>query len=91
MTTDICENKHGGAATSVEAFEKVEPKITLAHTEITDLLKHLTYGITSKEYAGIVGKSLNCISGRFSELAAMRKIIKTGQRRSGCAVWEVSK
>jgi len=52
---------------------------------------HLTNGLTAKEYAGIIGKGLNAVSGRFSELKKAHKIKITGDKREGCAVWEVSK
>jgi hypothetical protein len=91
MTTDICERKHCGAATSVEAFDKVEPTLRMVHQEILGLMIHLTNGLTAKEYAGITGKGLNAVSGRFSELKKANKIKITGDKREGCAVWEVSK
>jgi len=91
METDICERKHGGAETSQEAFEKVQPQIKIIHQEIIGLMEHLTNGLTSKEYAGIVGKGLNQISGRFSELSKMGMIVKTDIRREGCAAWKVAK
>lgn len=89
-TQDICERKHGGAETSQDAFKHAEASIKQTQQEILDLLQHLTLGITSKEYAAIVGKGINAISGRFSELAKMGRIHKTGDRRDGCAVWKVT-
>jgi predicted transcriptional regulator len=40
---------------------------------------------TSKEIAEFLNRPLNAISGRLSELKAIGKIEKTGQRRDGAA------
>ena len=89
MNEDICESKHGGVFTSQQAFERAKP--TLAKARLQVLLaveKSLDEGITSKEYAEQSGKTLNAISGRFSELARDGWIIRTDKTRNGAAVWK---
>jgi len=88
METDICENRHKGAATSRDAFEKIEPNLTKARTEVLLAVeKSGSNGITAKEYARNSGKFLNAVSGRFTELSRDGWIIRTDKRREGCSVW----
>lgn len=84
---DICSGKHGGAETSAEAFNAIAPSIATAQAAaLAWLLSRGRYGGTTKEYAAEVGKGLNEVSGRFSELKRDGLAVKTTGRRDGSAV-----
>lgn len=84
---DICENKHQQNAESIEANPNVSKKYKDRRRVFQIILK--TYrGITSKEIAEKMGRPLNCISGRISELKRDGSIEVIG-RRDGCAVLHV--
>lgn len=90
-TADICQNKHGGNAESQAAFESVEHSITKMQSYVfLEVSKSLSKGITSKEVAEALGKPLNAISGRLTELAREGWIDRTGERREGAAVWRAT-
>lgn len=78
---DICSSKHGGNAESVEANGRVDKR-----QGQRDVIATLTNArLTSKEIAVRLGKPLNCISGRLSELKMAGVIMPTGVRRDGSA------
>jgi len=79
---DICERKHGGNAESIAANPSQAAK-TIGRQEVMNTLGYSW--LTSKEIASLMGKDLNCISGRISELKALGMVEKTGVRRGGCA------
>jgi hypothetical protein len=84
---DICENRHRGAETSVAANKLASRSKAYWRGRIFNLIREAGQnGLTAKEAAGALGKPLNCISGRFSELAKDALIFKCG-RRDGAAVW----
>lgn len=87
LSDDICSNRHQQNAQSKEANKKV-------HKEV-DRLRVLTIireqgQATSKQIASIMGKQLNQISGRISELKSDAIIEETGARKDGCALLKVA-
>jgi hypothetical protein len=87
VSVDPCERKHGGNPQSEAAHKKVVYTKQATYRRIMDLLTARgEFGATSKEIAGAFGVGLNTISGRFSELKAMRWIKENGERRNGAAV-----
>jgi len=87
LNDDICSNKHQQNTQSREANKRVNKEI--------DRLRVLTIirekgQATSKQIANIMGKGLNQISGRITELKADAIIEDTGLRRDGCAVFRVA-
>lgn len=88
---DICESRHRQSPESQDAFEKVKHTKQLMYDRIMFLAQQRKdYGITVHEVAGAVGKQVNCVSGRLSELRMMGKLRKSGLRRNGAAVLIVS-
>lgn len=84
---DVCERRHRGNPQSVEAHKKVVHTKQETYKKIMDLVRaREEFGATSKEVAYAMGKQLNCISGRFSELRAMGWLKDSGIRRNGAAV-----
>lgn len=87
LTIDPCANRHKGNPQSVDAHKRVVHSKQETYKRIMDLLKARGgFGATSKEIAGAFGVELNTISGRFSELKAMRWIKESGEKRNGAAV-----
>jgi hypothetical protein len=84
--TDITARKHGGVQESADAnpaeADKYRDRVIVLGYVIA-----CPNGVTSKEVAASMGKPLNAISGRFSELQKSNQIQKSGLRRDGCAVW----
>lgn len=87
---DVCRNRHRGNPQSVAANRLVDPMKTSMRTTIYNLLA-AGAGMTLKELGQKLGKQLNQISGRISELKADNKIYETGEVRNGCAVLKVAK
>lgn len=83
---DVTARKHGGNPESVAAHERVKPHKLLDRERVLSWVSG-SRGVTAKDVARIMGRQLNSISGRFSELAAEGLITRTGERREGCAVW----
>jgi hypothetical protein len=89
--TDICERKHGGAETSQEAFNRIEPNLTKARNEVLLAVEMAgDVGLTCKEHSMKSGKGMNAISGRFTELARDGWIDRTNDKRDGCIVWRAT-
>lgn len=87
-SVDVCERKHGGNAESQAAFERLSEHLTESRQDVLFAVsKKLDGGATSKEVADALGKPLNAISGRLTELAREGWIERTGERRDGAAVW----
>lgn len=87
IARDPTERKHGGNEESVAAHTKVTPSKTETYRKIMDLVRARgEFGATSKEVSYAMGKQLNCLSGRFSELRAMGWLKDSGLRRDGAAV-----
>lgn len=87
LAVDPCERKHGGNELSKIAHSKVVHSKQETYKKIIALLRARgEYGCTSKEIAAAMGKQLNCISGRCSEIRAMGWVKDSGIRRDGAAV-----
>lgn len=76
LVADPCAGKHGGAETSVAAWDAAAPH---AESDCQQVLNWLgtcaTLGLTADEFAIAVGKPLNAVSGRFSQLKARGLIV----------------
>lgn len=84
---DICAGRHGGADTSVEAHERSQAEHAHDWAAVLAYIRQCgTEGATSKQVALHLGKPLNCVSGRCSELIAAQLIVDSGRRRDGCRV-----
>ena len=83
---DICYNKHGGNEQSITANQSANKDNDRAL-----VLKFITEHkkAYSKQVARYLGKQLNQISGRFSELKADGLIAETDERAEGCAVYKI--
>ena len=83
---DVCFNKHQGNEQSITANKSVNKDNDRAL-----VLKFITEHQTaySKQIARYLGKQLNCISGRLTELKADNLIIETGDRKEGCAIYKI--
>jgi len=87
---DICEARHRGNSESQDANPATAAK--------RDAWKRILAALaikpaTSKELAEELGygDQIHRISGRLSELKAMKEIVKTGVRREGAAELSLSK
>jgi hypothetical protein len=80
---DICHNRHRGNAESVA----INPTVSIKQqdrTRVFEIIKN-SRGVTSKEIAKQMGRRLNCISGRISELKRAKLVTVRG-RRDDCGV-----
>lgn len=83
---DICLNRHQGNAQSLLANKRVNKERDRALV-LECIIK---YGKAySKQIARAMGKQLNQISGRISELKASEIIEETGERAEGCAIYRL--
>ncbi len=82
---DITSSRHGGNEESMAAFEKASLHIHDRHRTILRLYER--HGsMSAKEVAQALGRTLNAISGRISELKAGLYLEPIGLRREGSAV-----
>jgi len=66
---DICSNKHGGDLFSVMAFDRIKAHLSKARREVLDAIAQAgDRGLTCAECAQVLGRGMNAISGRFTEL-----------------------
>lgn len=66
---DICANKHGGDLFSVMAFDRIKANLTKARREVLAAIERSgDKGLTCAECAQVLGRGMNAISGRFTEL-----------------------
>lgn len=87
MTGDITANRHGGAPTSVEAFESIKGKLPEARREVLEFIASRgDYGATVHEVAEHFGKGVNAVSGRISELLRDGDARRNGQKRNRASV-----
>ena len=85
---DVCRNRHRGNPESTQAFETaVKHRVTEQQQRVLKCLRDRPEGLIAEEIAGILGVTVNMISGRCSELKRDGKIYKSGTRktRSGCS------
>ena len=80
---DVCVARHKGNAQSIKANPSASIK-TRDRDAVHGLIVAAN-GVTSKEIAEAMGKGLNCISGRISELKRSQKIATRGTR-DGCSI-----
>lgn len=83
---DICARKHRNNSASKAANPNRQSK-QLIQGQILELLA-INGPLTGKEIAVMLGKQLNTISGRFSDLKAAGKVRGIGVRRDGAEVLE---
>lgn len=83
---DICLNRHQGNVQSLIANKRVQKERDRALV-LAYIIK--TGSAYSKQIARAMGKQLNQISGRISELKASEIIEETGERAEGCAVYRL--
>lgn len=84
---DICASRHGGNEQSQAAYERIEDGLPAARQACLDLIRSRgRLGATAKEVAERLGKPLNAISGRLSELKAAGLVVDSQMRLDGCAV-----
>lgn len=82
---DVCERKHGGAATSIAANKRVNKEAD--NQKVLKIIREK--GVSwSKQIANEMGKPLNCISGRITFLKANGYIVPVeGVTEEGCQVY----
>lgn len=84
--TDVCQNRHGGNAESVAAYEAGKAKHPKKRQLVLDHIASRGHqGATSHEIAQALGWGLNAVSPRLSELKK-KKIIEKSGTRGGAAV-----
>ncbi len=83
---DICINRHQGNAQSLTANKRVRKERDRALVLEFIIKSGKAY---SKQIARAMGKQLNQISGRISELKASEIIEETEERQEGCAVYKL--
>ncbi len=84
---DITANRHKGASTSVDAFERIKNTIPRQRAAVLILFrKRPKRGYTVHEIAEAFGVSPNHVSGRLTELKRDGHIIPNGERRGNAAV-----
>lgn len=83
---DICLNRHQGNAQSFIANKRVQKERDRALVLAYIIKSGRAY---SKQIARAMGKQLNQISGRISELKASKIIEDTGERKEGCAIYRL--
>lgn len=83
---DVCAGKHQGNEQSETANKNVNKDADRAY-----ILKFITEHKTAylKQIARVMGKQLNQISGRLTELKADNLIVDTGARQEGCTVYKL--
>lgn len=94
---DVCRHRHGGAAPSVEAWERTKDLVQDDHYTIMRLIqtrRQKGRGLTAKAYARYKGwqkrcrVELNTVSGRFAELKNAGRIVRHATaRRNKCGIW----
>jgi hypothetical protein len=78
---DITANRHRGNPESTETFKTaVKHRVTEQQQRVLKCLRDRPEGLIAEEIAGILGVTVNMISGRCSELKRDGKIYKHGTR-----------
>jgi predicted HTH transcriptional regulator len=91
LNDDICQNRHGGNEQSETANHRCNKDND--RQKVLEYFKEHETG-TSKEIARYLGKPLNCISGRLTELKVDELIVSAGiygekLTREGCEVYKL--
>lgn len=84
---DICEDRHSGAPTSRDAFERIAGSLPERRRQVLSyVVSRGMDGCTVKEVAKQLGVGLNVVSGRLAELKHSGLALDSNRRRDGCAV-----
>ena len=82
---DITAKKHRDNPASVDAYKRGDKAAD--RKKVLWLIKDAGwYGMTSKEVSKAMGKPLNAVSGRCSELRAQALVMPTDRRRDNATV-----
>lgn len=84
LSGDICQNRHQGNEFSRAANPSDEVK-TRDQKAVLSIIRSSRNGATIHEIASHIGKPINAISGRVTELKAKGLVIVSG-RRNGCGI-----
>lgn len=78
---------HKGNEESRKAFETIRDRLTEQQERVLRAIRASDNGLTAEEIAEKLGTTVNCVSGRATELKIAGKIYKAGVRltRSGCS------
>jgi hypothetical protein len=68
--------------TQREAWEGVKENLAERQRRVLEALDKYRDGLTSHEYADLIGQPLHAVSGRFSELRQYGRIVPKGKRRT---------
>ena len=89
---DITARKHGGNPQSADAFDSVKDHLPAARARVLEKIRAAgVHGLTVKEIARALGKGLNAVSPRLTELLDAKAVKDSGRRRDGCRVLVVVK
>jgi len=89
--SDITANRHKGAATSVEAYDRIKKTLPRQRAAVLALYRSRPFtGYTVHEVADKLGVPVNAVSGRLSELKRSGHIEPNGERRGNAAVLVVN-
>jgi predicted Rossmann fold nucleotide-binding protein DprA/Smf involved in DNA uptake len=82
-SADICQNRHRGAAESVEAYERNKGGFEHSKERIAEIIeKSGSNGITADAIVYDFGIPLQTVSARMSELKRENRIVKIGRRNT---------
>jgi DNA-binding transcriptional ArsR family regulator len=87
--SDITANRHKGAATSVEAHDRIKKTLPRQRAAVLALYRARPSGYTVHEVAEKFNVSPNVISGRLSELKKSGLLFPSGERRGNAAVLKI--
>jgi len=62
------------------AYNSLRPELGRMQQEVLDVLKKYPTGLTNSEISRLMGKPINCITGRVNELMDKDKVIPDGSR-----------
>jgi hypothetical protein len=85
---DACRRKHRGTDTSEDANARAHGSKANQQQTILFLLE-ARGTLTLAEAVAEIGKPMNALSPRFSELRDAGLIERNGERRGGCGVWRL--
>ena len=82
---DVCANRSRGNPESRAAFESIRDRLTEQQERVINAIRQSDDGLTAEEIATKLGTTVNCVSGRCSELKMQGRITTKGRRltRSG--------
>jgi DNA-binding transcriptional ArsR family regulator len=80
---DPCAAKHGGNLDSMMSWRKTKDRVRKIHQEILTYYRNSPEPLSAKEIAERMGKTLNAISGRLTELKELGLLRATTQTYEG--------